>query len=79
VADPEISEPDNSTVDDWAGQNIARDQETADKALAENDTVEEAEAQFDREADGEETFRAGHQRPDGIDAEGDAVGRKPDA
>ena len=78
MTEPEIREPDNSTVDDWEGQNIARDQEVADKALAENDTVEEAEAQFDQEADGEETFREGHDRPDDVDAEGDAVGRAPE-
>ncbi len=76
--EPEITEPENSTVDDWAGQNIARDQEVADRAVEENDTLEEAEAQFDEEAEGEQKFREGHDRPDGIDAEGDAVGRGPE-
>lgn len=78
MSDAEIREPENSTVDDWAGQNIARDQEVADRAVAENDTLEEAEAQFDREAEGQETYEAGHDRPDDVDAEGDEVGRRAD-
>lgn len=78
MSDVEINEPDNSTVDDWAGQNIARDQEVADRAIAENDSIEDAEAQFEREAEGKEKYEAGHDRPDDVDAEGDAVGRKAD-
>jgi hypothetical protein len=60
----EIQEPDNSTVDDWFGQNVARDQETADRVAAESDTPEEAEARFEQEAEGEQTYEAGHPRPD---------------
>ena len=60
----EVKEPENSTVDDWMGQDIARDEEVADKAMAENDTVEEAEAQFEREADGKETHDEAFPRPD---------------
>jgi hypothetical protein len=62
--DETVVEPENSTVDDWFGQNVARDQDVADKAVAENDTLEEAEAQFEQEADGEERYREGHPRPD---------------
>ena len=78
MGDPEIEEPANSTVDDWHGQNVARDQDVADEAVAENDTLAEAEEQFEREADGEERYREGHPRPDDVDAPGDAVGRAPD-
>jgi len=62
--DGTIEEPENSTVDDWFGQNVARDQEVADRAVAESDTAEEAEEQFEAEAEGEETYKAGHPRPD---------------
>ena len=76
--DAEIHEPENSTVDDWHGQNVARDQEVADRAIAEQGSVEGAEAQFEREADGKERYEAGHDRPDDVDAPGDAVGRSAD-
>jgi hypothetical protein len=60
----EIVEPDNSTVDDWFGQNVARDQDVADKAVAEaGGDMAEAEKRFDAEADGEERYREGHPRP----------------
>ena len=62
--DGTIQEPENSTVDDWFGQNVARDQEVADRAAAESDTPEEAEEQFEAEAHGEEKYEAGHPRPD---------------
>jgi hypothetical protein len=62
----EIVEPDNSTVDDWFGQNVARDQEVADKVVAEaGGDMEEAEARFEDEAQGEERYRKGHPRPEG--------------
>jgi len=60
----EIVEPDNSTVDDWFGQNVARDQEVADRVVAETGgDMNEAEQRFDEEADGEERYREGHPRP----------------
>ncbi len=61
----EVQEPDNSTVEDWFGQDVARDEDVADKAVAENETLEEAEAQFDREAEGKETHELGYPRPEG--------------
>jgi hypothetical protein len=62
----EVVEPDNSTVDDWFGQNVARDQDVADKAVAEaGGDMEKAERQFNEEADGEEKYRKGHPRPEG--------------
>jgi len=62
--DGTIEEPENSTVDDWFGQNVARDQEVADSAVAETDSPEEAEEEFEAEAEGEEKYEAGHPRPD---------------
>jgi hypothetical protein len=60
----EIREPDNSTVDDWFGQNVARDQDLADELVAEEDGDEAAaEERFDREAEGKQKYDAGHPRP----------------
>ncbi|CAN5751317.1 hypothetical protein BH10ACT1_BH10ACT1_13250 [soil metagenome] len=71
----EVQEPPNSTVDDWFGQNVARDQEVADKVAAEADSSEEAEKAFEEQADGEERYDEGHPRPDDAGADqGDAVG-----
>ncbi len=61
--DGEIREPDNSTVDDWFGQNVARDQEVADKVSAETSDEREAERRFEEEAEGKAKFEAGHPRP----------------
>jgi len=74
--DGTVQEPDNSTVDDWFGQNAARDQEVADQVAADADSPEEAEEAFDEQADGQERYEAGHQRPDDEpEGDGDAVGR----
>ena len=46
-------EPDNSTVDDWHGQELAREAERADRLVEETDgDVESAEARFDAGEDG---------------------------
>jgi hypothetical protein len=43
-------EPDNSTVDDWFAQDIERDTETAEAAVAEaGGDLDEAEEIFERE------------------------------
>jgi len=43
-------EPDNSTVDDWFGQDIERDTETAERAVAEADgDLDRAEVIFEQE------------------------------
>ena len=61
---PEHTEPDNSTVDDWFGQNVARDQDLADRLVNDEGGDETAaEERFDREAEGQEKYRAGHPRP----------------
>jgi hypothetical protein len=62
--DGAVKEPPNSTVDDWFGQNVARDQEVADRVAAEEDDPAAAEERFDEEAEGKETYDAGHPRPD---------------
>lgn len=60
----EITEPENSTVDDWFGQNVARDQDLADELVAEEGgDLHAAEERFDEEAEGKEKFEAGHPRP----------------
>jgi hypothetical protein len=59
-----IEEPPNSTVDDWFGQNAARDQDLADELVAEEGGDEAAaEARFHAEAEGKEKYDAGHPRP----------------
>jgi hypothetical protein len=63
--DGEVQEPDNSTVDDWFGQNVARDQEVADQVSEEAGSEAEAEQRFEQEAHGEERYREGHPPPDG--------------
>ncbi len=35
TADEPITEPDNSTVDDWLGQEVPKDEEVADQAVTE--------------------------------------------
>ena len=65
MADETIEEPENSTVDDWFGQNVARDQDLADELVAEEGGDQAAaEKRFDEEAEGEAKFDAGHPRPD---------------
>ena len=58
-----IREPENSTVDDWMGQSIARDEEVAERAVEEADSMEEAQQIFDEEAEGEEIHEAGYPPP----------------
>jgi hypothetical protein len=58
-----IREPENSTVDDWFGQNVNRDAEVADKVTAEEKDPKAAEERFNREAKGEDRYKAGHPRP----------------
>jgi hypothetical protein len=64
MANEKIQEPENSTVDDWFGQNVARDQDLADRLVAEEGGDEAAaEERFEEEAEGEDKFREGHPRP----------------
>lgn len=61
---PDAVEPDNSTVDDWFGQNAARDEEVADEAMAEaGGDPEKAEEIFEERAEGEQKYEEGHPRP----------------
>ena len=65
MPEPEIQEPENSTVDDWFGQNVARDQDLADELVEEEGgDVDAAEERFEDEAEGQEKFEEGHPRPD---------------
>jgi hypothetical protein len=60
----ETVEPDNSTVDDWFGQNAARDADVADQAMADaGGDTEKAEELFEDRAEGEEKYDEGHPRP----------------
>ncbi len=71
----EVREPENSTVDDWFGQNVSRDQEVADRVAAESGSEAEAEQAFEEQAHGEERYEEGHPRPDdATDDHGDVVG-----
>lgn len=75
----EATEPESAKVDDWFGQNVARDQDVADQVAEETDSDAEAEAAFEQRADGEERYEEGHDRPsDEPQATGDKVGRKGD-
>jgi hypothetical protein len=61
--DGTIEEPENSTVDDWFGQNAARDADLADELVAAEGGDESAAAErFEREAQGQEKYKAGHRR-----------------
>ncbi|MDQ6698071.1 MAG: hypothetical protein M3Z46_11515 [Actinomycetota bacterium] len=59
--DDEVREPDNSTVDDWFGQNVARDQDVADEAMDEaRGDEKKAEQLYQERAEGAETYEKGH-------------------
>lgn len=60
----EVREPDNAKVDDWFGQDVARDEEVAERVARESDSEEEAEVRFEEEAHGEEHQRQAYPRPD---------------
>ena len=65
MTDREIREPDNSTVDDWFGQQAAKDAEVADQAVEEaGGDTERAEQLYQERAEGEEKYEEGHPRPD---------------
>ena len=49
----EITEPENSTVDDWMGQRVQRDEERAEEIAAETDDPAEAERKFDQVSEDE--------------------------
>ncbi|MGD9797524.1 MAG: hypothetical protein AB7H43_09475 [Acidimicrobiia bacterium] len=53
-----------TTVDDWFGQNVARDQDLADRLVEETGGDEAAaEDRFDDVAEGHEKYEEGHPRP----------------
>ena len=64
MTEREIREPDNSTVDDWFGQQAAKDAEVADRAVEEaGGDTDRAEQLFEERAEGEEKYEKGHPRP----------------
>jgi hypothetical protein len=63
MPDEEITEPENSTVDDWFGQNVARDAELADRIADQGPDEDAAQARFDHEAKGQQRYDEGHPRP----------------
>ena len=64
MADREIREPDNSTVDDWFGQKVDDDADVAEQAMAESGGDEDkAERLFEERAKGEEEYEKSHPRP----------------
>jgi len=61
--DEEIREPDNSTVENWMGQDIERDTRVAEEAVAESSSTEEAEAAFEEKAGGEQAHDKAYPSP----------------
>jgi hypothetical protein len=51
--DETITEPENSTVDDWMGQRVERDTERAEQIARETDDPAEAERRFDEVSEDE--------------------------
>lgn len=62
-----VSEPENSTVDDWLGQTVEDDTEVAERVTSETDDPEEAQRRFEQEAHGEERRDAAYPRPEDAD------------
>jgi len=64
MTERDIPEPDNSTVDDWFGQQAAHDAEVADEAVDDADgDLDEAEDLYEQRAEGEKKYEEGHPRP----------------
>jgi len=63
MPDEPITEPENSTVDDWFGQNAARDADLADRITEEEPDEAAAEERFEREGQGKQRYEEGHPRP----------------
>jgi hypothetical protein len=56
-----ISEPDNSTVDDWLGQRVGRDEELADRLVDEAGGDErQAERRFEQDSKEGDEYRRQH-------------------
>ena len=60
-----IREPDNSVVNDWLGQRVARDEDRAEEALAQAGGDErEAERMFDAASHEGDEYRSQHTQDD---------------
>lgn len=75
--DAVVREPDNAVVEDWMGQDIQRDTELAEDLVEEEGSMEDAEARFEEEADGQETHEQGYPRPDDEEQGGDGPVGQP--
>ena len=53
MPDDQITEPENSTVDDWMGQRVQRDEERAEQIASETDDPAEAERKFEQVSEDE--------------------------
>jgi hypothetical protein len=54
-------EPENSTVDDWIGQRVQRDEALADELVEDADgDVAKAQSRFEQASDEGEEYRAAH-------------------
>lgn len=59
-ADPYV-EPPNSTVDDWLGQRVQRDEELAERLVEETDgDLAEAEHRFEQQSSERQEYEAAH-------------------
>lgn len=59
--DDPYQEPSNSTVDDWLGQRVQRDEELVDRLLEETDGDQaEAERRFDELSDEKDEYHEAH-------------------
>lgn len=75
--DVEVREPESGVVEDWMGQSIQRDADLAEELVEEEGSVEEAEARFEEEADGEQVHDEGYPRPADEEQGGDGPVGKP--
>lgn len=64
MTDGDVKEPDNSTVDDWFGQQVDRDAQVAEEAVRRADgDLDEAEEHYERRATGQKAYEESHPRP----------------
>jgi hypothetical protein len=64
VSDAEpIREPENSTVDDWLGQRVARDEELADELVKDSGgDLDKAAERFEQKSDEGDEWREQHEQ-----------------
>ncbi|MDQ1397274.1 MAG: hypothetical protein QOG64_2533 [Acidimicrobiaceae bacterium] len=66
MAEGGVTEPENSTVDNWMGQEVNKDQDLADEVVEEaGGDMAEAEQKFDERSAGAEPSEGEVKRADG--------------